>query len=154
LRKDSFYRICVVEINIPPLQERKDDLPLSIEHILDCYRRKQTQVHGTLPYELPFDQTMLPAELVHALYSYHWPGNIRELQNLLQRYLVTRDLQGGLASLGLNAQGRTLSLPERLPESLTLPEAFRHLEKGMIENALKQTRHHVVNTAEVLGIPP
>ena len=153
LRKDFFYRICVVEINVPPLQERKDDLPLLIEYILEQYRRKQTQIHGSLPSDLSHDQTMLPAELVHALYSYNWPGNIRELQNVLQRYLATRDLHGILAFLGVAAQARTLSLSENLTGNLTLPEAVQHLEKEMIENALKQTRHHVVNTAELLGIP-
>ena len=153
LRKDFFYRICVVEINVPPLQERKDDLPLLIEHILDCYRRKQTQVHGSPPQELPFEQTMLPGELVHALYSYHWPGNIRELQNLLQRYLATRDLQGILASIGVAAHSRQISQRGNLSGNLTLAEAVQQLEKEMIENALKQTRHHIVNTAGLLGIP-
>jgi PAS domain S-box-containing protein len=154
LRKDFFYRIGVVEIAVPPLRDRKEDLPLLIEHILDEYRQKQAQVgpRGIPSAELPTDQSMLPPELVQALYAYDWPGNVRELQNVLQRYLVTRDLESVLPLLGASENARTtVSCAENLPP--TLPEAVRVLEKRMITRMLTQTRHRIGKTAEQLGMP-
>jgi PAS domain S-box-containing protein len=153
LRKDFFYRICVVAIDVPPLRERKDDLPLLIEHLLEEYRQKQVQVHGNIPQDLPTDQTMLPGELVQAIYTYDWPGNVRELQNVLQRYLVTCDLNAVLPSLGVSARSRASSTPESLLDNLTLPEAVQALEKRKIIEALTHTGYHVVKTAEMLDIP-
>ncbi|GAK60693.1 PAS modulated sigma54 specific transcriptional regulator, Fis family [Candidatus Vecturithrix granuli] len=155
LRKDFFYRIGVIEIAVPPLRDRKEDLPLLIEHILEEYREKQAQVQGSAPADLPADQTMLPAELVQALYASDWPGNVRELQNVLQRYLVTRNLEAVLPLLGVAASPRAatpfLLHPEPLPS--TLPEAVQLLEKRMITHTLAQTEHRIGKTAEKLGMP-
>lgn len=155
LRKDFFYRIGVIEIAVPPLRDRKEDLPLLIEHILEEYREKQAQVQGSASVDLPADQTMLPAELVHALYAWDWPGNVRELQNILQRYLVTHSLEAVLPLLGAAAPPRAaapfLFPPEHFPA--TLPEAVQILEKRMIMQTLAQTDHRIGKTAEKLGMP-
>jgi transcriptional regulator with PAS, ATPase and Fis domain len=151
LRKDFFYRIGVIEIAVSPLRERKDDLALLIEHILEEYRQKQAHVQGNILPDLPTDQTMLPAELVQALYAYEWPGNIRELQNVLQRYLVTRDSGAVLALLGTHTASRAVSYAENLPP--TLPEAVQTLEKRMITHTLTQTQNRIGKTAEKLGMP-
>ncbi len=152
LRKDFFYRIGVIEIAVSPLRERKEDLALLIEHILGEYRKKHTQARGNAVPDLPIDQTMLPAELVQSLYSYDWPGNIRELQNVLQRYLVTRDSGAVLPLMGTDISPRRAILyAENLP--LTLPEAVQTLEKRMITHALTLTRNRIGKTAEKLGMP-
>ena len=155
LRKDFFYRICVVVIDVPPLRERKDDLPLLIEYFLEHYRQKQEQVSGQVLQDLPFDQTMLPAELVEALYTYDWPGNIRELQNLLQRYLVTRNLNAVLLSLGGNPRTFTTTNTEAndFSDKLSLPELVENLEKQHIREALTQTNGHIEKAAKILGVP-
>ena len=106
LRKDFFYRIGVIEITVPPLRERKEDLSLLIEHILNQYSQKQLAMHGSAPVDLPTDQSMLPGELVQGLYAYDWPGNVRELQNVLQRYLATHNIQAVLQTLGVSANSR------------------------------------------------
>lgn len=152
LRKDFFYRIGVIEITVAPLRERKEDLGLLIEYILEEYRAKQRQMQGSVSADLPSDQTMLPPNLVQALYTYDWPGNIRELQNVLQRYLATHDPQAVLPLLGTDAlPGRPASYVEDLPA--TLPEAVQTLEKRMITHTLLQTRNRIGKTAETLGMP-
>ncbi len=152
LRKDFFYRIGVIEIVVSPLRDRKEDLSFLIEHILEEYRKKQTLVQGChISQNFPTDQTMLPPELVQALYDYDWPGNVRELQNVLQRYLVTRDLHAVLSLLGASVSPRTISHAENLPP--TLPEAVQTLEQRMIAQMLAHTQHRIGKTAEKLGMP-
>ena len=153
LRKDFFYRISVIEITVSPLRERKEDLALLIEHILEEYRKKQTQVQGTALPDLPIDQTMLPTELVQALYAYDWPGNIRELQNVLQRYLVTRNSRAVLPLLGTETSSSSVitTYTGNLPP--TLPEAVQTLEKRMITHTLTRTQNRIGKTAETLGMP-
>jgi transcriptional regulator with PAS, ATPase and Fis domain len=153
LRKDFFYRLGIIEIAVSPLRDRKEDLALLIEYILEEYQKKQAQVQGSVSPDLPTDQTMLPGELVQALYAYDWPGNVRELQNVLHRYLVTRDLDTVLPLLGTAGSFRTVAPPyaEDLPP--TLPEAVRTLEKRMITHMLAQTSYRIGKTAEQLGMP-
>ncbi len=153
LRQDFFYRICVIEINVPPLRERKEDLPLLIEHFLELYRRKQTMRHGSVPDDLPIDQSMLPGEFIQGLYQHDWPGNVRELQNILQRYLATRDLDTMLTFLGsppapIAVSGIPLDLGRK-----KLPEVLEALEKQVLEEALAKNQNHRQKTAAMLGIP-
>ena len=153
LRKDFFYRIGVIEINVPPLRERKDDLPLLVEHILEQYRRKQLDVHGRLPDNMPTDHSMLPGDLVLALYDYGWPGNVRELQNVLQRYLVTRDPASVLALIATPIKHRALSEIEVDPEGIHLPEILHDVERQIIADMLAQNFHRASLAAPKLGIP-
>lgn len=153
LRKDFFYRIGVIEVDVPPLRERKDDLPLLIEHILEQYRQKQADMHGHIPDDLPTDQTMLPGELVLALYSYTWPGNVRELQNVLQRYLVTRDLASVLALIAAPVNIRALSEIPVEPDGIQLPAVLHDVERQIIADMLAQNFHRTSITARKLGIP-
>ena len=153
LRKDFFYRIAVIEIAVPQLRERKEDLPLLIEHILAQYRQKQADIHGSVPPDLPKDQSMLPAELAQALYAYAWPGNVRELQNVLQRYAATRDLNAVLASLGMSARTLPSADAESLPTGITMSEAVEALEKRLIGEAFVKTGHHIGKTSEMLAVP-
>jgi PAS domain S-box-containing protein len=152
LRKDFFYRIGVIEIRVPSLRERKDDLPLLIEHALEEYRQKQVHVHGNLPRVLPGDQTMLPGELVQALYTYNWPGNVWELQNVLQRYLATRDSEAILSLLGQLAEAYSVADGKIDPKGMTLVEVMQTLEKLIIADMLAQNGHRTGKTARQLGI--
>ena len=152
LREDFFYRIGVIEIHTPPLRERKDDLPLLIGHLLEEYQQKQSRIQGEMAQNIPTDHMMLPGELMQALYAYHWPGNIRELQNVLQRYLVTSDLEAVLPLLGVAARPRTTAPFAAASETATLPNAVEALEKEMIRNALERNRYHKTRTAKMLGI--
>jgi len=153
LRKDFFYRIGVVELRIPPLRDRKDDLPLLIEHILETYRQKQAQIQGQASRALPANQAMLPGELVQALYRYDWPGNVRELQNILQRYLATQDTEAILALLGAAPHERLIPARAMARGEMTLSAAVETFEKQVIADALAQNHYHVTKTAEILGVP-
>ncbi len=151
LREDFFYRIGVIDIRIPPLRERKEDLPLLIDHILGQYRQKQERLHGRAPEDVLTDQAMLPGELMRALYTYHWPGNVRELQNVLQRYLATQRLDVVLPHFGISAQSRGMPDPINF-NGQTLPEAVELLEKQIITDALLQNYYKTGQTARMLGI--
>ncbi len=149
LRKDFFYRICVVVIDVPPLRERKDDLPLLIEDFLERYHQNHGQVSGSIPHNRSNKQAMLPSTLVEALYAYDWPGNVRELQNVLQRYLVTGNLNAILSALGVSLRVS----PGSSSDCLRLPELIQILEKRKILEALTHTHYHIVKAAQILGIP-
>ena len=163
LRKDFFYRIGVIEIAVPSLYERKEDLPFLVEHILDFYRHKQGERRAHLSDGPHADQTRLPGELMQALYGYSWPGNVRELQNVLQRYLATHD-PGTILSLISSAGNPGMTLnekqPTRSPERIlpasfpeALPEALASFEKELIRQTLAQTDHNVQRAAQQLHIP-
>lgn len=152
LRADFFYRINVVEIAVPPLRERKDDLPLLIEHILAQYRKKQTQLHGTAARDLPTDQSMLPDELIRAVYAYHWPGNVRELQNIVQRYLATQRFDVVLPLLGASASESSTGERLSLQPGDTLPDAVKAIEKRLIAEVLAEHDYHTGTAAKRLGI--
>ena len=150
LREDFFYRVCVIEIQVPPLRERRDDLPLLIEFFLDQYLRKQQSLR-TEPSRVP---GTLPGQILEALYVYDWPGNVRELQNVLQRYLATQHLDAGIPLISSRTQGtHTVAKSPMSPEGITLPDAVRAFEKQMIADALVKNQQHKINTARMLGIP-
>ena len=150
LREDFFYRICVIEITVPPLRERKEDIPLLIEHFLTILSRKQKR-NGLNSPPVP---SSLPGEILDALYQYNWPGNVRELQNVLQRYLATQHLTEEIPLISPARRNKqTDPASSRLPKGVSLPEALRECEKQFILQALKQSGYHKINTAKILGIP-
>ena len=80
MREDFFFRLSIISITIPSLKERKEDLPFLIDYFLAQHRKGA-------------NRTMLPGKVLQALYRHEWPGNIRELQNVLQRYLTLNRLE-------------------------------------------------------------
>jgi transcriptional regulator with PAS, ATPase and Fis domain len=152
LRQDFFYRIGVIEISVPPLRERKEDLALLTEHILEQFRHKQAERQGRFPENESQGPTTLPGELTQALYTYDWPGNVRELQNLLQRYLATRDHTSILAILWAS-QSRNATADQGTIDTLPLPEALEAVEKQMIADMLARNDNHPPTAAKKLGIP-
>ena len=104
MREDFFYRIHILPIYLPPLRERKEDMPLLIDHFLQVYDKNHPP---------------LPGQVMEALLNYDWPGNIRELQNVLQRYLTLKRL---------DFAGGPKTLPSRLKEEL--PEDGQSVSTG------------------------
>jgi DNA-binding NtrC family response regulator len=135
------------------LRERKDDLPLLIEHILHGYRQKQERLRGQELANIPEDPTMLPPEMIQAFYTYQWPGNVRELENVLQRYLATYDLESVLSQLAMSTQPRQAPARGIGPQDVPLPDLLRSIERRIIADTLTRTQHHIGETAELLGIP-
>ncbi|MCP4396500.1 MAG: Fis family transcriptional regulator, partial [bacterium] len=139
LRKDFFYRINVVTMTLPPLRDRREDIPLLVDRFLK---------HGDGGKQ----RTTLPGKIVGALYKYDWPGNIRELQNVLQRYLTVGRLDlTGAGAVESVEQGDIVS--PQIEEGLELHEAVETFEKQYITRTLEQQHWHRGNTATALGLP-
>jgi PAS domain S-box-containing protein len=136
IREDFFYRIHVIEIKVPPLRERREDIPLLIEHFLTQYS----------PDHKP---PKLAANVIGALYSYDWPGNIRELQNKLQRYLATNRLD--LKGSRLIGKASGADAEETLGQT-GLFDTVDHFEKQLIIRALEQHQGKRQDTADMLQI--
>src|SRR2546430_975082 len=77
---DLYFRLNVIKLEIPPLRERREDIPLLCNHFLDKYRER---------YQSPVQQ--FPKELIEAFFKYDWPGNVRQLENVVKRYLILPD---------------------------------------------------------------
>ena len=137
-REDLYYRINVVTIMLPPLRERREDLPPLIEHFLRAFAGKNSKsVRG------------LTREAREALLRYDYPGNIRELENLIERAVVlTRDDVIGAEDLPL-----TLETPASgSGDEAGLIAAVEGLERRMIREALAKADGTQTRAAELLGI--
>jgi len=143
-REDLFYRLNVIEINLPPLRERKEDIPL----LTDLFIKKFNQREGK-------KIKTLSKEALNALMKYGFPGNIRELENIIERALVLA--RGNV--LGTDDLPVFVLSPERsdanffgMNSSLSLPEQLTALEKDILGKTLKKHNYHQTNTARELGI--
>jgi formate hydrogenlyase transcriptional activator len=141
-RLDLYYRLNVFPINIPPLRERPEDIPLLVRHFV---RQFAQQMHKTIE--------AISAETMEALTRYPWPGNIRELQNVIERSVIVHE-QGNLSVKQSWLDG------ECFRTQPATPQLFRKSpmeEREMIGAALAKTRGRVsgpMGAAAKLGIPP
>lgn len=140
MREDFFYRIHVIVITIPPLRERKEDIPLLIEYLL-----KRTSEGHTLP--------TLPGHILEALYSYDWPGNIRQLQNTLSRYLTVGNLDFIAPAASEPPKDVVRGVQTRPLSEPPLTEEIERLELQRIRQALERHHWHRGKTAQELQIP-
>jgi DNA-binding NtrC family response regulator len=146
-REDLFYRLQVVPISIPPLRERRSDIPLLVEFFLDKIR---TRLAGR-------DWNVTREAMVH-LWSYDWPGNVRELENMVERLVILCEdsiidaplLPSNLVTGSRLAETR---IPATLGETgVNLNSLVRELEGRMINEALKQTGGNKQAAARLLGL--
>jgi two-component system, NtrC family, response regulator HydG len=131
MREDFFYRIHVIPIALPPLRERREDIPLLVDNFLAAYRGDEKE-------------TRIPAKILDHLFNHHWPGNVRELQNVIRRYLSVGQWDFLSNSPG-SRDGGTI-------ESRNLKEAVEDLEKATVRKALEQARWNRTRAAQILGI--
>ncbi|MBL4845784.1 MAG: sigma-54-dependent Fis family transcriptional regulator [Planctomycetes bacterium] len=149
-RTDLYYRINVLPITLPPLRDRKRDVPLLAAHFLAKYSRR-----------LKRDVTSISPEFQHRLEEHHWPGNVRELENVIQRGVMLcrgdtlegdpilgRSLSAGVGVGGPRTDNATV--PVKLP--VDLEALLEGLERSHLEAALDETRGHLTNAAKLLGI--
>ena len=140
-REDLFYRLNVVRIEVPPLRERKDDIPLLIAHFLKEFEREAADLGKTI--------TGVDNRARGALYKYDWPGNIRELRNCIESAVVM--CSGGeitLDDLPPTIRGATAAENIVIPAGATLDEA----ERIVIEQTLAANKGNKSKTADALGI--
>ncbi len=145
-REDLYYRLNVVHIEVPPLRERKEDIPLLIRYFLERFSREMNKK------EVP----ALAPEVMGALSAYDWPGNIRELENMLERAVI---LSSGpvilLEDFPLAVKkdpDLDLSVEKIIPPNAKLNEVLEIVEKKMIVRALAQADYIQSHAAELLGI--
>jgi DNA-binding NtrC family response regulator len=144
-REDLYYRLNVININIPPLRERLDDLPLLVNHFLERYNQENEKaVNGVAP------------EALERLLGYPWPGNVRELENAIERGVVlARNDEISLDLLPRELQeSYTLPAAGTLPQGVGLQDAVSRYERQMIEAALKRTDGVQKRAAELLRLKP
>jgi DNA-binding NtrC family response regulator len=143
-RSDLYYRLNVLTIRLVPLRERIEDLPMLIDEII-----------GELTDEFVHHRarTMDP-EAMEALNRYHWPGNIRELRNVLERALMLSDSgKIDLSSLGLEKHRReSWSHTVTFPQGKSLHEVTRDLKKSLVVEALRRSGGSRQGAARLLGI--
>ena len=139
MREDFFYRIRILPIRLPPLRERREDIPLLIDHFLAGLVKE-----GEAPPHIS-------AGIRDIMENYPWPGNVRELQNALRTYLTLGklDLMGRISMDGVEAGAVSEDLP---PYSEGLRERLKAVERQMILDALDKNRWHRGKTAEALRL--
>jgi two-component system NtrC family response regulator len=139
-RADLFYRLNVVSVSLPPLKQRKSDIPLLIHHSLKKYE-DNSKVISILP------------EVIEHLEEYSWPGNVRELENVVQQMIVFCKKQTiTIADLPPHILISDTHYQELTDKNLSLPEIIESMEKEYIVEALKKTNWHRENAARLLGI--
>ena len=148
-RKDLFYRLNTVVIHLPPLRERKEDIPLLVEHFLQKAARRM----GTTPHRIAPD-------ILEMFMKYDWPGNVRELENEVYRLVAVspnEEIQPDLVSTHIQSGGVPIlhqpSLPkfERIDEN-TLRKAIANAEREVIMQALEHTGGNRSKAAKLLGL--
>ncbi|WP_238457021.1 sigma-54-dependent transcriptional regulator [Desulforamulus putei] len=142
-REDLYYRLNVLPIHLPPLRERTEDIPLLVMHFLQKFNPSQEQ--------------LISPEAMGLLTSYHWPGNIRELQNVIERAVILsqgqeikphhlpKEIQKTDTGKGEAGQGLIINFPD---EGIS----FEEVEKELIIKALEKSNGNQTRAAQLLGI--
>lgn len=143
-RRDLFYRISVFSVRLPPLRERRDDIPQIVEYLLGVYSQKyERQVRP------------LSRRILSLLMKHDWPGNIRELENLIRSYVVMNSEEaisdGLLSQDGSRARPAVASDGSRCLKELT-QEAVQALERDVILSVLKSNNWNRKRAARALNI--
>jgi len=139
-REDLFYRLNVVNIHLPPLRERKDDIPL----LVNFFIKKYSRIHG-------LEEKKFSKATMELLMKYDWPGNIRELENVVERALILSDgPEIGPEDLPPKVRMRLPIVKVSSMKGLTLEE----LERQYILQVLSETAGNKAKAAKILGIDP
>jgi PAS domain S-box-containing protein len=141
MRSDFFYRVHVIPVHLPPLRQRKEDIPLLVEHFLNAYDRQMRPVIGD--------------HIRQALQDHDWPGNVRELQNVLYRFVTLKRLD--LTGETIAVDDEDVTTAREAPQAEDIPTkdlaaAVSAYEKQVIIAALARCRWNRTRTAQALGV--
>lgn len=159
-RADLWYRINGINIALPPLRDRREDIPMLVHHMLEKFSKRENK-----------KGIVLAPDLMKALLLYNWPGNVRELANVVEQ-LVVFTPSGGVSGCSLlhshvkaqisssklsagashSPNDREANASPLTRSSRTLPEAVAELEREMIENALSYHQNNISRAAASLGL--
>ena len=140
MRADFFQRIHVIVVRMPPLRQRKEDIPLLINAFLADYEEAGKPCRA------------IPSAVMERLCAYDWPGNVRELFNELRRYMAIGELELGLDDADLENTPIFPADGPRIQKGLPLNDAVEAFEAYYISHALEQYQGQKVPTAEALGV--
>jgi DNA-binding NtrC family response regulator len=138
-REDLYYRLNVIELHILPLRERREDIPLLVDYLIQRHNREMKKAYKGVD-----NATM------KQLMSLPWKGNVRELDNVLERAMILGD--GEWISLADLPRGESAPVPSMLAISDNLKEAIQSYERSHIETVLKKTEGDKKRAAELLGL--
>jgi transcriptional regulator with PAS, ATPase and Fis domain len=143
-RQDLYFRLNVVPIHIPPLRERKEDIPFLVKHFLN-------------KFNISFNKKILgfSERAMEALNRYPWPGNIRELENLIERIVVlsSGDLSIDLKDIPFEILMHSgQDIQDLIPKQAGLIKIREAMEKRIILNVLEATRWNQTETAKILKV--
>lgn len=145
-REDLYYRLQVIPITIPPLRERRSDIPVLVQYFLD-----------RLNSQRPGQPVRISNEAMVHLWEYDWPGNVRELENLIERLVILSD-DGIIRAENLPPNIRTFISDKKIPrptlgdEGIDLNRAVEEFEYRLIDEALRRTRGNKQAAAKLLGL--
>ena len=132
-REDLYYRLNVISVYIPPLRERKEDIPLLVEHFIERFN-----------IEMGKNVDGLAETAMRTLMDYHWPGNARELRNVIERSMVV--------TKGRMILDTDLSLPQAPGVQNSRGKSLSEMEKEHIRQVLHDNKWNIIRSAQVLGI--
>jgi two-component system response regulator AtoC len=156
-REDLFYRLNVIPVHLPPLRERKEDIPLLVQHFLERLRAdgasEEARRAGLSRPALTVSQ-----DVMRRLMSFHWPGNVRQLENVVERAVAfgasrgqidVQDLPPELVASDTPALASSLALPE---EGLDLDRLMANIERELIARSLERTSGNKGQAARLLNL--
>ena len=148
-REDLYYRLNVIPIHLPPLRDRREDIPLLVQRFINKHTQEQDPSRSDI---------RISQEAMRQIMAFDWPGNIRQLENMIERILVLTPGQSQISISDLppelqQTDRATISSPVALPENgIDLPKYLRSLERKLIHQALEQTDGNLNKAAELLNI--
>jgi DNA-binding NtrC family response regulator len=146
-RQDLFYRLNVIKIELPPLRERKDDIPLLVKHFIDIYRREnEKEIEG------------ITDDVLEILEDHHWPGNVRELENLIERAVVLTKskliTRNNLPPFLLDRRPGDEDIAADEEKERSFKEQTQHYQRKVILNALRRAKGVQKQAARSLRLKP
>ena len=148
-REDLFYRLNVIPIEVPPLRERRDDILLLAQHFLEvCSQERGNGVES------------FTRSAMEALVAYDWPGNVREIENLIERLVILgdggeiglEDLPPEIRVAGSARGAPQVTAPELTAAGLSLKDVVDHFESDLILQALEKSHWNKNQAAKLLGL--
>jgi DNA-binding NtrC family response regulator len=155
-REDLFYRLNVIPVILPPLRDRKEDIPLLVQHVLDKIEANRAASEGGVMDRL--SPLTVSQEAMRRLMAYHWPGNVRQLENIIERALAfcagrSQIDVGELPAEIQQSQEVALSSPVTLPEEgLDLDAFIAEVERELIQLSLERTGGNKGQAARLLNL--
>ncbi len=144
-REDLYYRLNVVPIHVPPLRERKEDIPILAKYFLNKFS-----------YEKDGKNRELTESAINVLQNYHWPGNVRELKNLMERIVILVEKEK-ITDIDIlryirPQNGKVSDIDKIIGSFSSLSEAVKFFEKIFIEKKIKENNGNITKTAEAIGM--